>query len=148
MRIVVAFVCSFGAIGYLALGQPETSVAADMLDRGRSIQGTGTGDAYRCRVAGVSELSDDGALSPSTAQMRKAVVGSTFVVERRSGRIVGGVGNNATFESRTVVFTPPANPFRFATGLRVHGNRSCWRNLEQSIRGSASGRGPNRFAGD
>lgn len=68
-------------------------------------------DSYRCLVRGASEVGPDGVLVPAAQSVRKVAIGSTFVVERSSGRILGGVGNNETFESRTVVFTPPDNPY-------------------------------------
>jgi len=68
-------------------------------------------NAYQCRVNDVKELNDKGALVEASAAIRTQAVGATFVVDRMTGIMVGGVGGNGTFESQKVVFTPPDNPF-------------------------------------
>jgi hypothetical protein len=65
---------------------------------------------YQCTVLAYQELTDDGLLREGTI-MRDQVVGASFVADKSTGLIAGGIGNNATFESRKVVFTPPGNPF-------------------------------------
>ena len=68
-------------------------------------------DSYDCKVLAATQLGDGGVLRERTEGPEAAVVGSSFVVNKDTGRIAGGVGNNATFESHTVVHTPPDNPF-------------------------------------
>ena len=68
-------------------------------------------NAYECLVRDVRQLSDAGMLADAAPTFRNQVVGATFVVDRETGVISGGIGGNGTFASRTVVFTPPENPF-------------------------------------
>jgi hypothetical protein len=68
-------------------------------------------NSYVCKVTAASELGDDGVLANGNANIKGQTVGKTFVVDKHTGLISGAVGNNITYESRDVVFTPPNNPF-------------------------------------
>lgn len=68
-------------------------------------------NTYVCKVGQAQELRDDGVLSEAPAHVSSETVGSTFIVDRKSGLISGAVGNNLTFETRDVTFTPPNNPY-------------------------------------
>jgi hypothetical protein len=68
-------------------------------------------ESYVCTVRAAASLDDQGRLTAVTDDIHRQAVGATFTVDRTTGRIIGGVGNNASFETRQVVFTPPDNPF-------------------------------------
>jgi hypothetical protein len=68
-------------------------------------------DSYKCKVLTANTLDDRGLLTKAAQHIEVQVVGATFFVNRNTGWISGAIGSNETFESRTVVFTPPDNPF-------------------------------------
>jgi len=68
-------------------------------------------ESYECKVLTAAQLGNGGTLTTLTGDLEAQTAGALFVVDRRTGQIAGGVGNNATFETRQVVFTPPDNPF-------------------------------------
>lgn len=92
-------------------------------------------NAYDCKVLEVKELQDDGKLVEAAAAFRAQSVGATFVVNRETGVITGAVGGNGNFDTWTVTFTPPDNPFYV-----VSTTRSPHRNVEYlSVRDWAEG---------
>jgi hypothetical protein len=74
-------------------------------------QAVGIAQRYVCKVVGVRELSDSGFIEDAPEPVKAGRIGLSFVVNRDTGEITGDVGNNATYETNTVVFTPPNNRF-------------------------------------
>ena len=66
---------------------------------------------YRCIVREARELTAIGTLVEMPPAMRAQTVNKTFDVDQITGIIDGAVGNNWSFESQQVLFTPPGNPF-------------------------------------
>ena len=80
------------------------------------------------QVIAANELGDDGRIE-SSKLLSATAVGSSFVVHRPSGLMYGGVGNNATWESQTVVFTPPNNRFYVITTRIFEGDGPACRTV-------------------
>jgi hypothetical protein len=64
---------------------------------------------YECRVLSISDLAKDGRLVASV--YAPVAVGSSFLVDRMSGRYSGSFLNNVLFQKAQVEFAPPDNSF-------------------------------------